>query len=199
MNDKSINFVDTTQQLVHRLPAGIVNGDKSTEIFACRTSKSLFAISDGKTDCFSTLPPEFHAQLLDKLLSDEKAINDLKNLSQSEALKEYTFCIYGAADSEADFCSDGILKNPDNFLCSSFCKCLHWNSKSIAIDGNVLTIREIQIIQLLASDLPDKQIASELNISVSTLDTHKNNLFIKANVKSKAGLIVKAITNKIIQ
>jgi DNA-binding NarL/FixJ family response regulator len=51
----------------------------------------------------------------------------------------------------------------------------------------------------MASEKPDKQIADDLNICESTLNTHKKNLFEKFNVYSKSGLITKAITNKIIQ
>ncbi|KIQ22882.1 hypothetical protein RT99_06050 [Flavobacterium sp. MEB061] len=67
------------------------------------------------------------------------------------------------------------------------------------MDGTALTIREIQIVNLMASDLPDKQIAEKLKIAKSTLNTHKQNLFEKAGVKSKSGLITKAINQKIIQ
>ena len=51
----------------------------------------------------------------------------------------------------------------------------------------------------MASDLADKQIASTLKIAESTLNTHKQHLFEKAGVKSKSGLITKAINQKIIQ
>jgi DNA-binding CsgD family transcriptional regulator len=62
-----------------------------------------------------------------------------------------------------------------------------------------LTIREIEIIQLLATDKSDKMVADELGISTSTLDTHKKHLFEKAGVFSKSGLIFAAIDEKIVQ
>ena len=77
--------------------------------------------------------------------------------------------------------------------------CLKWKSKKIEVDGIALTSRELQVVTLLASDLADKQIASKLNITESTLNTHKSHLFEKFKVQSKSGLITKAFLQKIIQ
>lgn len=189
----------TTNPLIHQIPAGIMIGDKRTELFGCRETKRVFALSDGKTIPFQELNPIKRALIFEKLLSDEAAIQDLKELPQAEAIERFAFCIYGAADHQPDFCENGKLKEADNFICSNNCKCLKWNSKNISIDGNRLTPRELEIVTLLASDKPDKQIADELEITESTLNTHKKHLFEKFNVYSKSGLITKAITNKIIQ
>jgi DNA-binding NarL/FixJ family response regulator len=199
MYSKSTTNVANPQHLIHRLPAGMMQGDKSTEIFACRESQKLFALSDGKSIPFEELDPALRAQIFEKLLDDSKALEDLKHFNQSDALSKYAFCIYGAADSNPDFCADGNLKEADNFICGNSCQCLKWQSKNITINGNRLTIREIEIIQLLATDKSDKMVADELGICTSTLDTHKNHLFEKAGVFSKSGLIVAAIDEKIIQ
>lgn len=189
----------TTNPLIHQIPAGLMIGDTSTELFGCRKTKRVFALSNGQTIKFEDLNPVKKALIFEKLLSDDNAVEDLKSLTQSEALERFAFCIYGAADHEADFDSAGNLKETDNFICSTNCQCLKWNSKSINIEGNKLTIREIEIVSLLASDKPDKQIADQLDITESTLNTHKKHLFEKFNVNSKSGLITKAIQNKIIQ
>lgn len=199
MYGKSTTNVATLQPTIHRIPAGMLQGDKTTEIFACRDSKNVFAISDGKSIPFNELPQVIRAQVFDKLLEDPKAMEDLKDLSPEEATQQYAFCVYGAADSNPDFCSGGKLKEADNFICSDNCQCLKWPSKNITISGNKLTIREIEIIQLLATDLSDKMIADKLGISISTLDTHKNHLFEKAGVLSKPGLIIAAVNEKIVQ
>lgn len=199
MYGKSTTNVATMQPTIHRLPAGMMKGDKSTEIFANRDSKKLFAISNGKSIPFNKLPKEMRAQIFAKLLDDPKAMEDLKHLSATDATQQYAFCLYGTADSNPDFCQNGELKQPDNFICSNNCQCLKWQSKAIMLNGSRLTIREIEIIQLLATDKSDKMIADELGISISTLDTHKTHLFEKAGVFSKPGLIVAAIDEKIIQ
>lgn len=189
----------TTNSVIHQIPAGLMIGDKSTELFGCRETKRVFAITNGQTLKFEELHPTKRALIFEKLLSDEVAIQDLKDLPQAEAIERFAFCVYGAADHEPDFDSDGNLKKADNFICSNNCRCLKWESKNITIDGNKLTPREIEIVMLLASDKPDKQIADELDITESTLNTHKKHLFEKFNVFSKSGLITKAIFNKIIQ
>lgn len=199
MFDKSTTIVANTQHRIHRLPAGMMQGDLSTEIFACRESKSVYALSDGKSIPFNQLNSKFRAQIFEKLLDDPKAIEDLKHLSAEDATEKFAFCIYGACDSNPDFCANGILKEADNFICSDSCTCLKWSSKNIKLNGNVLTSKEIQVIQLLATDLSDKMIADRLDITPSTLDTHKAHLFEKAGVHSKNGLIVAAIDQKIIQ
>lgn len=189
----------TTKDVIHQIPAGLLIGDKSTELFGCRDTKKVFALSNGKTISFNELNPEKRALIFEKLLSDNAAFEDLKHLPQNEAIEQFTFCVFGAADHEPDFCADGELKEADNFICSNNCKCLKWFSKNITIEGNKLTTREIEIVTLLASDKPDKQIADYLQITESTLNTHKKHLFEKFNVASKSGLITKAISNKIIQ
>jgi len=189
----------TTNQVIHQIPAGLLIGDNSTELFGDRETKKVFALSNGKTIPFNELNPEKRALIFEKLLSDDAAFEDLKDLSQNEAIEKFAFCVFGAADHEPDFCANGELKKADNFICSNNCKCLKWSSKNITVDGNKLTPREIEIVTILASDKPDKQIADDLQITESTLNTHKKHLFEKFNVSSKSGLITKAITNKIIQ
>lgn len=199
MNNKStINSINQPN-LIHQLPAGIMKGDLSTELFSDRATKKVFAVSNGNTISFDEINPKMRAQIFERLLNDDKAIESLKHLSQKEATEHYAFCIYGAADPVADFCSKGVLQEADNFICSDNCVCLNWKSKKMKIDGEVLTPRQLQIARLLATDLADKQIADQLNITLSTLDSHKKKLFEKCRVESKTGLAIKLIQHKIIQ
>jgi DNA-binding NarL/FixJ family response regulator len=62
-----------------------------------------------------------------------------------------------------------------------------------------LTTRQLEIVKLCASDLCDKQIADQLGITISTLNSHKHLIFEKLNVHSKSGLINEAFHSKIIQ
>lgn len=194
MHDKS-----TIKSQAHQIPAGLLLGDKRTEIFGCRETKKAFFLTNGKTAPFKELSGKMKAQIFEQLLNDDVALEDLKHLTQEQAIEQFAFCNYGAADSEPDFCENGELKKADNFICSDHCMCLKWKSKSITIDGIALTPREFEIITLMASDLADKQIADQLGISESTLNTHKSHLFEKASVHSKSGLISKAFHQKIIQ
>ncbi len=61
-----------------------------------------------------------------------------------------------------------------------------------------LTPREIQIIKLIAEEMSNAEIGDKLFISERTVETHRKNIFRKTNIKSVAGLIKYAITQKII-
>lgn len=146
-----------TKNEIHQIPAGVKIGDMRTEIFGDRKTKKAFFITNSQTHRFNELGGDLKAQLFQQLLTDDVAFRDLKDLEVEDAIEKFSFCIYGAADHVADFTEEGKLNKADNFLCSTNCKCLKWKSKSINIDGNPLTTREIQIVNLMASDLPDKK------------------------------------------
>jgi two-component system, NarL family, response regulator NreC len=52
-----------------------------------------------------------------------------------------------------------------------------------------LTDRELQVLQLLGSGLSSKEIASELNLSVKTIETYRENLKNKLGLQNSANLI----------
>ncbi|MBC8153685.1 MAG: helix-turn-helix transcriptional regulator, partial [Bacteroidetes bacterium] len=52
-----------------------------------------------------------------------------------------------------------------------------------------LTHRQQQILDLIAAEQTTAQIAQALQLSVSTIETHRRNLFRKAGVGSVAGLV----------
>lgn len=70
-------------------------------------------------------------------------------------------------------------------------------------DGNTLpdtktvlpkvTIREIEVLKYLAIGYSSKQIASELNIAVKTIDNHRQSLLRKTNTKSSGELVAYGI------
>ncbi|AUP77373.1 response regulator transcription factor [Flavivirga eckloniae] len=60
-----------------------------------------------------------------------------------------------------------------------------------------LTEREIEVLQLICSQLTSKEIAEKLFVATKTVENHKSNLFLKTGVKNTAGLIIYAIQNKI--
>lgn len=57
----------------------------------------------------------------------------------------------------------------------------------------VLTTREREVLQLLAEGKPTKEIASCLNVSVTTIDTHRKNIMEKLGYHTMADLIKFAI------
>ncbi|MBI2149933.1 MAG: response regulator transcription factor [Acidobacteria bacterium] len=61
-----------------------------------------------------------------------------------------------------------------------------------------LSSREREVLKLIAEGLSVKEIASQLNLSVKTVDSHKYNLMHKLDIHDKAGLIKYAIQNKVV-
>ena len=59
-----------------------------------------------------------------------------------------------------------------------------------------LTTREMEIMVLICQGLTSQEISGRLFISSKTVETHRTNLFLKANVRNIAGLIAWAIRNQ---
>jgi DNA-binding NarL/FixJ family response regulator len=63
---------------------------------------------------------------------------------------------------------------------------------------DLLSIREKEILQLLASGKSNREIADLLFISVSTVETHRNNVFQKLHLHNLAELILYAVRKGLI-
>ena len=61
-----------------------------------------------------------------------------------------------------------------------------------------LTVREVEVLQLLCLQMSTMEIANQLFISPKTVESHKSNLIIKAGVRNMAGLVIFAAQNRII-
>jgi len=62
-----------------------------------------------------------------------------------------------------------------------------------------LTSREMEILQLIAEGKANKQTASELGISIKTVEKHRQHLMVKLNIHDTAGLTRYAIAAGIIE
>ncbi|SJZ58641.1 response regulator transcription factor [Sediminibacterium ginsengisoli] len=88
-----------------------------------------------------------------------------------------------------DLISDKLMhyiSNEDSFL----------NKTSPA---GALNENEIQFLQLICSDKTYKEIAEEMCISPRTIDTYRDNLFKKLDIKTRVGLAIFAIKHGIIE
>lgn len=61
-----------------------------------------------------------------------------------------------------------------------------------------LTKREVQVLKLVAQQYSTREIANELHISESTVETHRKNLMRKVKVKNSVGLAIFALKNEVI-
>jgi len=57
----------------------------------------------------------------------------------------------------------------------------------------MLTKREMEVLQLIGQELTTEQIATKLQVSISTIETHRHNLLQKLGAKSVVGMIKIAI------
>lgn len=64
---------------------------------------------------------------------------------------------------------------------------------------NRLTPREREVVQLLAEGKTSKEVASVLNLSVKTAETHRTNVMRKLDLHTVADLVRYAVRNRIVQ
>ena len=65
-------------------------------------------------------------------------------------------------------------------------------------EPELLTERELDVLRLIAKELPNKAIAEKLFISERTVETHRKNIFRKTKTSSVVGLIKFAFEQKLI-
>lgn len=63
----------------------------------------------------------------------------------------------------------------------------------------ILSERELQVVRLVAEALENKQIASELDISVATVKKHVQSIMNKLGAKNRAGIVAKAFRAGLLQ
>ncbi|MDZ7715181.1 MAG: response regulator transcription factor [Balneolaceae bacterium] len=66
-------------------------------------------------------------------------------------------------------------------------------------DPDKLTVRELEVLELIVKELTNQQIAEKLFISVRTVDAHRRNLLQKSGAKNTAGLVTYAIKNNLVE
>jgi two-component system response regulator NreC len=81
-------------------------------------------------------------------------------------------------------------------LLEDYMRFLHQRNLEDSYD--LLTDREKEILQLLAEGKSNKEIASILNLSVYTVETHRSNLMQKLGLHNTAEIVLYAVRKKII-
>jgi DNA-binding NarL/FixJ family response regulator len=64
--------------------------------------------------------------------------------------------------------------------------------------GMNITVRELEIIRLVAEGMSNKEIADKLFLSTHTVTTHRKNIMNKLQVNNTAGLVLYAVRNNIL-
>ncbi len=113
-----------------------------------------------------------------------------KNISQAELLLAIRTVSQGA-----EYFSESI----SNIILKSYIKKAKDKEPESLNPENSLSKREIEILRLFAEGYPNPQIAEKLFISTRTVESHKNHIMQKLNLKSTVDLIKFAIKHHIIQ
>ncbi|MEQ1553824.1 MAG: response regulator transcription factor [Ferruginibacter sp.] len=71
------------------------------------------------------------------------------------------------------------------------------DKKSDTTTYEKITNREKEFLKLACSEMSYKEIATIMYLSVRTVEGYRDNLFLKLNLKSRVGLVLYAIKNKI--
>ena len=72
-------------------------------------------------------------------------------------------------------------------------------SEESNVDIKSLSTREIEILKLWGNSLTNKEIAEKLFLSVRTVETHKNHIMQKLNLKTSVDMVKFGIKNNIIE
>lgn len=178
------------QQLI----AGILRRDNTIELFGIRKTKEVRFLQNGQTLPFSMLPPHAYVLLSNAYYRDAHAVSFISPLGYPvvRQVELYAYYCYGTLDHIPDIV-DGVLAAPENFRDNLDCPSLFFSNKHLQLDGKKLLPREITIIDMIAQDCLDIEIAEALNITVSTLGFHKRDLFKKINCKTKTAVLYKAM------
>jgi DNA-binding NarL/FixJ family response regulator len=65
--------------------------------------------------------------------------------------------------------------------------------------GDQLTLREREILQLIAEGLTNKEIAEQLQTSIKTIDTHRTHIMKRLDIHDLAGLVKYAVRTGLIE
>ena len=137
--------------------------------------------------------PEIKVIMLTANVNDESVFDSFKagalgylpkNIDQLELVNAIK-TVYEGNEYLAKSISNSVLKNFFNSAKSG-------NTKQQKSEQE-LTKREVEVITLFAEGLSYKEIADRLNISVRTVESHKNNIFEKLELTSIADLVKYAI------
>jgi DNA-binding NarL/FixJ family response regulator len=96
--------------------------------------------------------------------------------------------------SGTDFYSDNISK----IILKSYISKAKMNVEEINNPHEILSKREIEILVMFAEGFINKEIADKLFISIRTVESHKNHIMQKLNLKTQVELVKYAIRHNLI-
>jgi Response regulator containing a CheY-like receiver domain and an HTH DNA-binding domain len=145
----------------------------------------------------SSLYPEIKIMILSMHTNEEFVINSIKagakgylpKDTSKEELLDGIKILHGGGEYYSKSVSDNFLKNYIKKV----------KVEQSLMENEALTLREIEILKLVASGLSNKEIADQLFISIKTVDAHKNHIMQKLKLKNATEMVLYAVRNKIIE
>ena len=112
-----------------------------------------------------------------------------------------TGCLYKNAGKGEFELAIRAVSNGENYYCSGLSNVLlkeYFSKKDMSSElqqdkKHFLTVREKQILKLIAEEFSNQEIAEKLFISVRTVETHRKNMMQKLNIDSTIALIKYAV------
>ncbi len=143
--------------------------------------------------------PEIKLLMLSMYMSEEFITNAIeagaKGYLTKTTTQEEIINALKVINEGGEFYSDSV----SNILLKSFIKKTQNKVSDTKEQPIILTKRENEILKHFAEGLSNKEIADRLFISIRTVESHKNNIMQKLDLKSTVELIKYAIKNKIIE
>jgi two-component system response regulator NreC len=141
--------------------------------------------------------PGINVLILSMYTNEEFIFNSLKAgargyLPKNTSREELLEAIYSIHKGE-EFFGESVSK----VMLKSYIKRATNEDKPEDKTNTLLTSREIEILKLYVEGLINKEISDKLDISIRTVETHKNHIMRKLGLKSTVELVKFAIRNKI--
>ncbi|MBY0482594.1 MAG: response regulator transcription factor [Chitinophagaceae bacterium] len=140
--------------------------------------------------------PDTKVLVLSMLENDSAIIRMLKNGARGYILKDSNPKIFRKALNsirDSGYFINDLVSN----------KLMHYINQEETIDTQALplhsiTENELAFLKWICTDKTYKEIAEEMNLSPRTIDTYRDNLFKKLQIKTRTGLAIFAIRHGII-
>lgn len=118
--------------------------------------------------------------------------NSIKNVMffDFQIVRQWIRCHYGQYDGKLDIEQDGT-RNFEHSYCPMRGECESCNLFEVCypIRNTKLRKSEINVLRLIVAGLEEQQIADTLNISVSTVKNHRNNMLKRLDLHKTSQLI----------
>jgi DNA-binding NarL/FixJ family response regulator len=207
------------QMLFRRGMAAIINGFEDMMV-VCETDNgrkllTFLETTTQKTDVIlmDLSMPELNGidtmKIIHEKYPDQKVIilsvhNEEKFVVHLIELGANAYLFKNAEPEDVENAIRGVVEKGFYFsesLMLTFQKRLNNKKTHVSVHDNIpiaLTIREVEVLNLICQELTAQEIAEKLFISVRTVDGHRNNLLEKTGARNTAGLVIFAIKNNLV-